>query len=168
MFMNTDLIAQSVECAWCSGTIRKGNSSTRMSYGICRNCLGYQFSQPIEDLASLDDKTANLLPFGFIRLDPEGRIVAYNEQESALSGLSRADVLAKSFFRTVAPCTCVDEFEGTLRKLMASQKPERAQIEFLFKFKHATTMVSIAIITDAASGYATLLIRKAGEDVASR
>jgi photoactive yellow protein len=159
--MNTAL--SEIECAWCGRRIRRGHSAGATSYGICLNCLGGQFAQPIESMAALDDDTANLLPFGFIRLDPEGRIVAYNDQESALSGLARADVLAKSFFRTVAPCTCVDEFEGTLKKLMASEKPERAQIEFLFKFKKGTAMVNIAITTDPASGYATLLIRKAGQ-----
>ena len=43
---------------------------------------------------------------------------------------------------------------------MASGKPERTQIEFLFKFKERETMVSIAMTTDPTTGYATLLVRK--------
>jgi len=137
-----------------------------MHYGICVTCLGDQFSQPVESIDALDDDGANQLPFGFIRLDSEGRIIAYNTEESALSGLSRGRVLGKSFFRTVAPCTCVEEFEGTLEKMMTSAKPERAQIEFLFKFKARATMVSIVMLTEPTSGYATLLIRKTGEEAA--
>jgi photoactive yellow protein len=152
-----------VACAWCGRTIRKGNPASASSYGICLTCLGDQFSVPVEDVSALNDGDADKLPFGFIRLDAEGRIVAYNTKESALSGLPRQGVLGKNFFRTVAPCTCVDEFEGTLRKLMASSKPERAQIEFLFKFKDRATMVLITMTTDPAKGYATLLIRKMEE-----
>ena len=44
--------------------------------------------------------------------------------------------------------------------MMASGKPERTQIEFLFKFKDRATMVLLAMTTDPGDGYATLLIRK--------
>jgi hypothetical protein len=61
----------------------------------------------------------------------------------------------------------VDEFEGTLQTMMASAEAQRKQIEFLFKFKHRTAMVEIAMSTDPRRGYATLLIRKvASEEVA--
>jgi len=48
--------------------------------------------------------------------------------------------------------------------MMSSGKPERTQIEFLFKFKLQAVMVNIAMTTDPATGYATLLIRKAGQE----
>jgi len=136
-----------------------------VSYGICLPCLGEQFADPIESVATLDDVTADRLPFGFIRMDAEGRVVAYNTQESALSGLSQTRVLGRNFFRTIAPCTCVEEFEGTLRRMIANEKPQRTQIEFLFKFnQQMATMVNIAMTTDPASGYATLLIRKTSQE----
>jgi photoactive yellow protein len=115
-------------------------------------------------VARLDPDAADQLPFGFIRLDSEGRIIAANIEESALSGLPRVGVLGNSFFRTIAPCTCVDEFEGTLKRMIATGKAEREQIEFLFKFKQRAIMVNIAMTTDPATGYATLLIRKMKED----
>jgi photoactive yellow protein len=153
-----------IACAWCGRVIHTG-SAVAGSYGICITCLGDAFSRPIKSVDALSDSAANLIPFGFIRMDAEGRIIAYNTQESALSGLTRMHVLGKNFFRTVAPCTCVDEFEGTLRTMMATGRPERTQIEFLFKFKRQSTMVRIAMTTDPSSGYATLLIRKSGQEV---
>jgi photoactive yellow protein len=155
----------SIFCAWCGGAIRQGTSTASVSYGICLTCLGDRFAHPIESVATLDDATADRLPFGFIRMDAEGRIVAYNTQESALSGLSQARVLGRNSFRTIAPCTCVDEFEGTLRRMTASERAQRTKIEFLFKFnQQMATMVDIAMTTDPASGYATLLIRKTGQE----
>jgi photoactive yellow protein len=154
----------SILCAWCGRAVRQGAPTASGSYGICLTCLGDQFAHPIENVATLDDATADRLPFGFIRMDAEGRIVAYNTQESALSGLSQTRVLGRNFFRTIAPCTCVEEFEGTLQRMIASAEPQRTQIEFLFKFKQQmATMVDIAMTTDPASGYATLLIRKTGQ-----
>ncbi|HVI08248.1 MAG TPA: PAS domain-containing protein [Candidatus Binatia bacterium] len=114
----------------------------------------------MENLVLIADADADRLPFGLIRMDAEGRVVAYNAQETALSGLRKADVLGKNFFRSVAPCTCVEQFEGLVRNMMASERPQREQIQFLFKFRDNATMVQIAITTDPWSGYATLLVRK--------
>jgi photoactive yellow protein len=155
----------SILCAWCGCAVRQGTPAASVSCGICLTCLGDQFAHPIERVASLDDATADRLPFGFIRMDAEGRLVAYNSQESALSGLSQTRVLGRNFFRTIAPCTCVEEFEGTLQRMIASEKAQRTQIEFLFKFnQQMATMVDIAMTTDPSSGYATLLIRKTGQE----
>ena len=116
-------------------------------------------------MTTLGHRTADRLPFGFIRLDAAGNVVAYNTAESALSGLPRQGVLGRNFFREIAPCTCVEEFEGMLREMMTRTKAERKQIEFLFKFKKNAEMVSIVMIGDPLAGYATLLIRKLGEEV---
>lgn len=151
-----------ISCAWCNRTIRRGNPVANSSYGICLTCLGDRCADPIGSVADLDATTADQLPFGYIRMDAEGSIVAYNTQAPALSGLSRTRVLGENFFRSVTPCTCVEEFEGTLWKMMAGGKPERKQLEFLFKFKDRATMVSMAVITDPDAGYATLLICKSG------
>jgi hypothetical protein len=43
----------------------------------------------------------------------------------------------------------------------------RGQIEFLFKFKHSTTMVIIAMTTEPQTGYATMLVRKMEEEAQS-
>jgi len=162
--MESVLANDSIDCAWCGRRIREGSATSAGSCGICVTCLGDRFGDPVENVSTLSDAEADQLPFGFIRLDSEGRVIAYNTQESTLSGLPREGVLGNNFFRTIAPCTCVDEFEGTLQKMMASGQAQRKQIEFLFKFKHRTTMVDIAMSTDPRRGYATLLIRKAASE----
>lgn len=150
----------SVCCAWCGSEIRAASGPSPATYGVCAPCLGKGFEAPVENLVLIADADADRLPFGLIRMDAEGRVVAYNAQETALSGLRKADVLGKNFFRSVAPCTCVEQFEGLVRNMMASERPQREQIQFLFKFRDNATMVQIAITTDPWSGYATLLVRK--------
>lgn len=156
-------VASSI-CAWCGRTIGAASPTALGSYGICLTCLGDSFGVPILEVSSVTPAVADTLPFGFIRLDSEGRVVAYNAYESALSGLPPQGVLGNNFFRTIAPCTCVEEFEGKLRKMMSSPHAERGYIEFLFKFDRRATMVDIAMTTDPFTGYATLLIRKMRQD----
>jgi photoactive yellow protein len=70
----------------------------------------------IERIHGLGEHELDLLPFGAIRLDKEGAILAYNRTEADLSGRRRENVLGKNFFTDVAPCTNVQEFAGKFRE----------------------------------------------------
>jgi photoactive yellow protein len=150
----------SVICAWCDRPISEGKSGLT-SHGICLTCLGKKFDHAIENVALLNRRVSDLLPFGFIRLDEKGVVTEYNTAESTLSGLPREGVLGRNFFRAVAPCTCVEQFEGKVQEMIAAGKPARDQIEFLFKFPRRVTMVNLAMIYDPARHEVVLLIRKA-------
>jgi photoactive yellow protein len=150
----------SVICAWCDRPIRKGQSGLT-AHGICLTCLGEKFDHAIENAALLNRRVADLLPFGFIRLDEKGVVLEYNTAESALSGLPREGVLGRNFFRSVAPCTCVEQFEGKVQEMIAGGKPARDQIEFLFKLPRRVTMVNLVMTYDPARHEVILLIRKA-------
>ena len=67
----------SVICAWCDRPIREGKSGS-ISHGICLTCLGDKFSYAIENVALLNREVADLLPYGFIRLDEQGVVLEYN------------------------------------------------------------------------------------------
>jgi photoactive yellow protein len=148
-----------VICACCERAIRKGASGS-ISHGICLTCLGDRFNYPIESLALLSREVADYLPFGFIRLDAGGIVLEYNTAESALSGLPRQGVIGRNFFRSVAPCTCVEQSEGKVREMIASKRVARDQISFLFKFPGRVTMVNLTMTYDPARNEVVLLIRK--------
>jgi photoactive yellow protein len=152
-----------VVCAWCERPIREGKTGL-ISHGICLTCLGSSFSYPIENVALLNREVADHLPYGFIRLDERGVVLEYNTAESNLSGLPREGVLGNNFFRTVAPCTCVKQFEGKVQEMTASRKPGRDQIQFLFKFPGRVTMVNLAMTYDPSRHEVILLVRKIQQD----
>ena len=153
----------SVVCAWCNRPIREGKAGL-ISHGICLACLGDKFSYAIENVALLNREVADHLPYGFVRLDEQGVVLEYNTAESALSGLPRGGVLGRNFFRSVAPCTCVKQFEGKVQEMIASGKAGRDQIQFLFKFPGRVTMVDLAMTYDPMRHEVILLIRKVQQE----
>jgi photoactive yellow protein len=63
-------------------------------------------------LDTLSREDLDELPVGIIQLDRDGTVLQYNETESSLARFQRADVLGRNFFREIAPCTAVREFQG--------------------------------------------------------
>jgi photoactive yellow protein len=55
-------------------------------------------------IGALGDDDLDLLAFGVIGFDREGRVRQYNRHESELAGLSRERVLERLLFTEVAPC----------------------------------------------------------------
>jgi photoactive yellow protein len=66
------------------------------------------------------------LPFGAIRLDPEGRVTFYSATERRLSGYHGVG-LGQSFFAEMAPCMDNDEFRG---RIDAARAAGRLDIAF--------------------------------------
>ncbi len=91
------------------------------------------------DEATLDDQ-----PFGVIRLDRSGRILGYNLYEEQLARLRREDVIGKSFFLEVAPCTQVRAFYGRFMDGVA-KRSLKATFSFVFKFSHGERNVEITM-----------------------
>lgn len=136
-------------CAWCGKTI-SGNpfsdSGGKVSPGICATCIEAKDLLPVEHLLSLSDAEVDQLPFGFIQLDAEGVVLRYNQFEANLACLDRSQVLGRHFFREVAPCTGVREFEGRYREMVAQGVDASARLEFLFRFAHGDRLVDIALV----------------------
>ena len=86
------------------------------------------------------------LPFGAIVIDTDGTIRAYNEYETRLSHLEREAVLGKNFFRDVAPCTAVQEFEGRLRRFLKTSDRVSEKFDYFFPFAHGAVTVEITFL----------------------
>ena len=127
-----------VLCAWCGTTT--GQGPVPHSHGICLPCRATLLGIPL-----LSEEQLGALPIGVIELDPEGFIRVYNKAEESLSGLASSQVVGKNFFRDVAPCTSVKEFEGRFRAFISSPS-EPESFTFTFRFPGRTTEVSIAFV----------------------
>lgn len=159
--MVSDPTNGSVTCAWCAAEFKRGGLKSPMSQGICLACMAAAAGSPIEDLSRVRPELLDALPFGAIQLTGEGIITAYSRAESVLSGLSPATVIGKNFFRQVAPCTAVKEFQGKFEALRSKGQDGSATLLFVFKYAGGAKLVEVVIVYHAATDTATLLVKVA-------
>jgi photoactive yellow protein len=114
-------------------------------------------------VAKLSPAELDTLPYGLITLDAEGRVLHYNDTESRLVGLPKERVLGKSFFRDVAPCTRIRDFEG--RFLELARDPGRVRVQtfdFVFRFPRVEQHVTVIMTPARTRGQFHLaLVRRA-------
>ncbi len=104
-------------------------------------------------VSRLSDDAIDGLPFGLLTLDSAGRVIAYNDTESRMSGLPRDRVLGRDFFNDVAPCTRVRDFQGRFFELVQNPVEVRVQsFDFVFRFAHSEQQVSIVIVPARTRG----------------
>ena len=113
-------------------------------------------------VARLSPAELDKLPYGLICLDAQGRVVQYNDTESRLAKLSKERVVGKNFFRDVAPCARVREFEGQFYDLV--RDPSRIRVrsfDFVFRFRHSEQHVTIILTPARIRGlYNMALLRR--------
>jgi photoactive yellow protein len=97
-------------------------------------------------LADLGAAEIDVLPFGAIRIDHDGKILSYNQYEARLSRLDAARVVGKNFFRDIAPCTAVKAFEGRMQEFITSKEPVSVTFDYFFSFKRDAVDVAITFI----------------------
>ena len=126
----------------------------------------FQSERGVEVLNSLSGmKPDDLddLPFGAIRLDRSGRILAFNRAESRLSGFSAAGVIGKNFFTEVAPCTNVQEFAGRFHEGVQRRKLH-AVFQYRFDFKPRPREVAVTLYFHEATDTIWVLVRGGAAD----
>ncbi|MEM9552728.1 MAG: V4R domain-containing protein [Acidobacteriota bacterium] len=100
-----------------------------------------------QDLSHLATSDIDGLPFGYIALAPDGTVRKYNRYEADLARKDPQDVLGKNFFREVAPCTQVREFEGRFHAFASGHaEPSTLSFDFEFRFRHGTQKVRIGFV----------------------
>jgi photoactive yellow protein len=150
-----------VICAWCAAELKRGGLKTPLSHGICLACMAAAAGEPVEDLSRMRPELLDALPFGAIQLAADGTVTGYNRAESVLSGLSPASVIGKNFFRQIAPCAAVRDFQGKLEALRATGENGSAKLLFVFKYARGAKLVDVAMVYQAATDSATLLVKVA-------
>lgn len=98
-----------------------------------------------DDLSHLSAAEIDSLPFGYIALAPDGTVRKYNRYEADLARKDPQEVLDRNFFREVAPCTQVQEFEGRFREFLDSDRMATS-FDFEFKFRHGAQRVRIGFV----------------------
>lgn len=98
-------------------------------------------------LLDLSAAEIDALPFGYVALAPDGTVRKYNRYEADLARKDPKQVLGKNFFREVAPCTQVQDFEGRFREFAAGEiEGPTLTFDFEFAFRHGNQRVRIGFV----------------------
>lgn len=116
-----------------------------------------------EEIAGLDEAEIDALPFGLIAVDHTGTIERYNAYESRLSRLSKETVIGRNFFRDVAPCTAVKEFEGRFQRFAAEPGPASESFDFTFRFAFGRQFVNVTFLRGARARQIAILVNRYDE-----
>ena len=117
-------------------------------------------AEMIRLLDTLTREELDELPVGVIQLDRDGTVLQYNETESSLARFSRADVVGRNFFREIAPCTAVRDFQGRFEEGV-----ERGDLDatFAYRFRFAddrTKDVTITMSYRPGSGAVWVIVER--------
>lgn len=122
---------QAKPCVWCGRRTRDR---------LCPECYQKALSTPNLSAAELE-----ALPYGVVKLDSEGKVLAFNRAEEKLSRLSRELVIGRNFFTEVAPCADVREFRGRFEKFLKTGEA-LTQFDFRYTFESGPVAVHLVMV----------------------
>lgn len=102
----------------------------------------------LETVDGLTNKQLDALPFGAIQLDRDGTILQFNEYEANLSNRRAPETVGRNFFRDVAPCTNVREFQGRFHEGLG-RRELNVSFDYRFEFKPSPRNVRVTLFFSA-------------------
>ncbi len=119
--------------------------------------------EKMQDVDGMAIEAFDALPFGAIKLSPDGTIERYNAMEATISGRKSEDVIGKNFFTEVAPCTNVQEFAGRFREGVETGSLN-AVFPYHFDFRMKPTDVWIRLHYSTTTGAAWVFVTQRDRD----
>lgn len=116
----------------------------------------YSFAETglCELLNQESDSGLDELPFGVVKMDLTGTVLAYNQAESRIAGVAPEQAIGKHFFSQVAPCT--NNFMVASRY---EQAPLDEELDYMFTYVTTPTRVRLRLLRASESAYQYLLVK---------
>jgi photoactive yellow protein len=100
------------------------------------------------------------LPFGVIKLDKAGTVLAYNATEARLAGRTPSQVIGRNFFTEIAPCTNVRSFAARFHRGIELGQL-RDVFPFTFPFPTGAVLVTITLLHEPGADHAWIFVDRA-------
>jgi len=115
-----------------------------------------EFEHPdmAEWLATYPEDRYNELDFGLVKLNHEGVVIAYNQAQTTISGVTSEYALRKHFFTEVAPCT-----NNFIVAEKYSQPTLDETIPYMFTYITAPIRVKLRLIKDSKGNAYMLTVK---------
>jgi photoactive yellow protein len=116
-------------------------------------------SKDIDNILQREPQRVELLAFGGILLDRQGKILQYNQAEGFIAGRSPSDVIGKDFFNQIAPCAKGKRFHGEFLKFVKTGSVH-SLLEYEFDYKMKRTQVRIHLKSNSDGKTCWLFIKR--------
>jgi photoactive yellow protein len=114
----------------------------------------------LREITHLSHEELDALPFGVIKVDKTGVVLAYNATEARLAGRTPSEVIGRHFFTEIAPCTNVPSFAERFHRGI-----ERGQLRdvfpFTFPFPSGAVLVTVTLIYESNAEHAWIFVDRA-------
>lgn len=118
--------------------------------------MNFEDAAGLAQLEAMSPQLLDELAFGVVRMRTGGEVVAYNEWESKMAGLSKERVLARNFFVDIAPCT--NNFKVAERFM--SEPELDATLDYIFTLRMKPTDVKLRLLRSASADHMYLLVKR--------
>jgi photoactive yellow protein len=115
---------------------------------------------PAQGVFDLAESEIDALPFGLISVEADGTIAQYNAYESRMARLSKDRVIGRNFFRDVAPCASVQEFQGRFERFVQGTGDATESFDFEFRFAFGRQFVNITFVRSAKDKRIKILVNR--------
>jgi photoactive yellow protein len=119
---------------------------------------------PAPGVFDLSESEIDALPFGLIAVDAQGTIEQYNAYESRMARLPKDRVIGANFFRDVAPCASVQEFQGRFERFVQGTGDAAESFDFEFRFAFGRQFVNITFVRSAKDKQIKILVNRYDDD----
>lgn len=115
------------------------------------------FADPdlLASLEGVEFALFDALEFGLVVMDQDGKVLAYNANESRRSGLDAARVIGRNFFTDVGPCTN----NHLIAERYREQRDLDDVLDYVFTFRMKATPVTLRMLARDGSAVQYLAVR---------
>jgi photoactive yellow protein len=96
------------------------------------------------------------LDFGVVKMDRQGRVLAYNVYETNATGLRRDRVLGRPFFTEIGPCMN----NALVAERFAREDELDAELDYLFTLHMKPAMVRLRLLKSAHAAAMYVLVKR--------
>ncbi len=117
------------------------------------------------EIYELAEADLDAFPLGLVEVDDAGTILAFNAAQQELGRRSKASTIGLNFFRDVAPCTAVREFQGRFTEFVVGGGLQCEEFSFVFRFDWGDREIRILFMRRPIKDRYFIVVNTLGVDI---
>jgi photoactive yellow protein len=113
------------------------------------------------NLPQMKQTQLDMLDFGCVKVDDEGKILGYNRWQSEFANVAVDEAVGKNFFRELAPCTNNRLVFGRFKQGVAGGSLD-VVVSYAFTYRMRPTLVKVHLYREPKTRTNWVMVRRVG------